>query len=99
MTKGNFANKLRQYLCLVPVFGIVPTVITIATQKKLPQLSKVSRTSLILFLIWLSSYSATSGSQSIPLEIMNGSISSLYFLICLWLMIRVAQDKFPFQPK
>ncbi|MFN3926464.1 MAG: hypothetical protein ACK4QL_03880 [Pseudanabaenaceae cyanobacterium] len=96
MSKSNFGNKINQYVCLIPIFGVVPSVIAIATQKHLPQLAKVSRTSLVLFLVWLASYSATNNSEAIPVEILNGSISSLYFLISLWLMTRVAQDKFPF---
>lgn len=99
MVKGNFSNKITQYLCLIPVFGIVPAVIAIVQQRQLPQVAKASRLGTLLFFIWLASYTATDHSDTIPIEILNGSISSLYFLICIWLMVRLAQDKFPFDQK
>ncbi len=86
-------QKIPIYLTLIPVFGVVPAVIAIATKKSSVKLQQASRTALILFLVWVVSYLSTENSPEITQQLINGSVSSLYFLTLIWLMVRTALNK------
>jgi len=102
MRQGNFimtrsptepSQKIPIYLSLVPVFGVVPALLAIATKKSSAKLQQTSRTALILFLVWVVSYLSTENSPEITQQLINGSVSSLYFLTLIWLMVRTALFK------
>jgi|YNPMSStandDraft_2_1061718.scaffolds.fasta_scaffold14033_4 uncharacterized membrane protein YozB (DUF420 family) len=93
MAQAEPSHKIPIYLSLIPVFGVVPALIAIATKKSSAKLQQTSRTALVLFLIWLVSYLSTENSTEITQQLINGSVSSLYFFTLIWLMVRTALNK------
>lgn len=90
-------EKLRLYLCLTPIVGIVPAILAMVKGNSSAQLKSVGRASLLLFLVWAGVYGPTHNSDVIFTELVNGGVSSLYFVISLWLMVKVAQNKFHYK--
>ena len=91
--KPELTQKMRIYLSLVPIFGVVPAIIAIATNKSSVKLQQASRTALVLFFIWLFAYLGTDNSTEVTQQLVNGSVSSLYFLALIGMMLRTALHK------
>ncbi|MFN3361809.1 MAG: hypothetical protein ACK421_10350 [Pseudanabaenaceae cyanobacterium] len=91
-------KKIRAYLCLVPVFGVIPSVIALLKDQE-GQVKETAKVSLVLFFVWLSSYLALGGSSNpetfsqIPGVLMKATIGSFYFASSVWLMYRVWRNK------
>jgi hypothetical protein len=89
-------SKINQYLCLVPVFGLVPSVLALVSRRSDRKLKDVSKVAVFMAIAWLVSTgagSADGASSQASLEILKGTISSTYFAACIWLMFRIYKDK------
>lgn len=86
------------YACLVPVFGVVPSLMVLSRDRSSQEARNVSKASILLILIWLSIYAMLGGTQSgesiqVSTELIKGTFTSGYFIACTWLMIKLYQGK------
>jgi small neutral amino acid transporter SnatA (MarC family) len=86
-------NKAWIYACLLPAFGVVPSLIVLSRDRSSQEARNVSKVSILLALIWLSIY-AMLGSQSsesiqVSTELIKGTFTSGYFIACIWLMFKL----------
>lgn len=90
-------TKLQMFLYLTPVFGFFPALWTLYRRQGSPSQQAVSRLAVTLALSWLFGYillgAGASASESIklPLLVMNTLLTSGYFVVSVWLMIRLWQ--------
>ncbi len=110
----NTEQHLQLWIYLLPIVGVIPAVWTLSrakndlsvnseeyittTKTSLRQQQKVSRLSLNLMLIWLSSYAlfswgAGNASEIISFRLLyaNAVITTGYFLTCTFLMSRLGK--------
>ncbi|MEE3715989.1 hypothetical protein V2H45_04420 [Tumidithrix elongata RA019] len=96
-TAAQINNKINQYLCLVPVFGVIPSVLALISDRSDRKLKDVSKVAIVMALAWLISSGASGSGDSTAtqasLEILKGTISSTYFAASIWLMFRLYKDK------
>ena len=103
-------RHLKLWIYLLPVVGVIPAIWTLYRAKNnttgnLPDnrdRQKVSRLSINLILVWLSSYSLfslgaanVSGIMSFRLLYANAIITTGYFLACTFLMSRLGKSLLP----
>ncbi|NJP10455.1 MAG: hypothetical protein HC866_14075 [Leptolyngbyaceae cyanobacterium RU_5_1] len=92
-------QHLQLFLYLIPVVGFFPALWTLYYQRGTAQQQDLSRIVVMLTLGWLISYSLlgmgaeTAGSLAVPLWLMSSVLTSGYFVINLWLMVRLCQRK------
>lgn len=90
-------NRLQLYLYLTPVIGFFPALWTLYRRTGSPRQKAVSRLAVSLAFCWLLGYillgASADGSESLqlPLLVMNSLLTSGYFVISVWLMIRLSQ--------
>ncbi|MDX1977538.1 MAG: hypothetical protein SFT94_07680 [Pseudanabaenaceae cyanobacterium bins.68] len=80
-------QKLHQYACTVPVFGLIPSVIALASRQQNPQLKHTAKISLGLMLVWAGIY--LNLGTGVRQELYQGSLTSIYFLASVGLMLRI----------
>ncbi|HLO83793.1 MAG TPA: hypothetical protein VK203_02105 [Nostocaceae cyanobacterium] len=86
-------------LYLLPVIGFFPSLWTLYGRKGSREQLAVSRLSVTLAVTWILGYlllatgAATSDFLSLRLLILNSFLTSSYFLVSLWLMLRLLQGK------
>ncbi len=92
-------KKSRMYLCLLPVFGIIPSLLNLRNDRTSKELKDTSQVAVLLFLTWLISY-ATLGSTGqsgegiqVSLELFKVTLSSTYFVTTIYLMYRLYKGK------
>ena len=101
-------RHLKLWIYLLPIVGIVPSLWTLyRPQKSAPtpenrEQQKVSRLSLTLVLVWLSSYallsmgaSHVSGIMSFRFLYANAILTSAYFIVCTAFMSRLGHKSLP----
>ncbi len=92
-------RRLQLFLYLVPVVGFFPALWTLYRRRGTRQERNLSRLVVTLALGWLLGYlllgagAEASASWSLPLLIMSSLLTSGYFLVNLWLMVRLWQRK------
>lgn len=99
-------KRLQLLIYLVPVFGLVPALWRLSQRKCDRQHRTVSRLSVTLALSWLLAYLLLNTSASVSSEagwqvsllLLNGLVTSSYFLTSLWLMVQVWQKQPPHLP-
>jgi hypothetical protein len=87
-------NKVWMYASLVPVFGVVPSLIVLRRDRSSQEARNVSKVSILLALIWLSTYTMLGGNHSgesfhVSVELLKGTFTSGYFIACIWLMFKL----------
>ena len=92
-----------QYLLLylIPVIGFFPSLWTLYRRQGDREQQSVSRLSITLALTWALGYillatGATSSNShlfALRLLILNSFFTSSYFLVSIWLMVRISQNK------
>jgi small neutral amino acid transporter SnatA (MarC family) len=87
-------SKLWMYASLVPVFGVVPSLMVLSRDRSNQAARNVSKASILLALIWLSTYTMLGGDHSgdsfnISIELFKGTLTSGYFMVCIWLMFKL----------
>ena len=99
------SQKRQLWIYLLPVVGVIPSLWTLSRDSADSEHKKTSRISLILTIIWLSTYfslwlgaAQTSDLLSFRLLYTNALITTSYFLICFGLMFQISQGKSPYFP-
>lgn len=101
MNDRDFENQdiqhLKLFLYLLPVFGFFPALWTLYRQQGTRQERSLSRLVIKLALGWFVAYFLlgvgvnTSESLELPLLITGSLLTSGYFLVNIWLMVRLWQ--------
>lgn len=86
-------QKVYMYSCLVPVFGAIPALMALISDRGTKQLKDVAQISLIAVLVWLSGYVSLGDSSQITQELSKATLTSAYFVLNIYLMWRLAQGK------
>jgi hypothetical protein len=86
-------KKLRLYACAVPVFGLIPSVIALASGNQNQNLRTTAKFSLGLLLVWLLSYASLGAGQEISQDLYRGTATTVYFLACFGTMVRLYLSK------
>ncbi len=89
----NTKQKVFMYSCLVPVFGAIPALTALISDRSNKQLKDVAKVSIITVLIWLSSYIVFGDSNQIAQELSKATLTSGYFVLNVYLMWRLSQGK------
>lgn len=94
-----YGDRLWLYVCLAPVFGVLPSLWTLMAPRDPRDRRQVAvaRTALLLAALWaVGSLTCTMGSNwggelghSTPTLLIGTAVSSTYFLSCVWLMVCV----------
>lgn len=91
-------RKIRAYFCLLPVFGAVPSVISVVRDRD-GQVKEAAKVSLVLFVLWVTSYLSLGGGATpetfsqIPGALLKGTLGSVYFVGSLLLMYRIYRNQ------
>jgi hypothetical protein len=97
--ENQYTRRLRLFLYLVPVVGCLPACWTLYRRAGNEQEQAVSRLAVTLALAWLLGYFLLGiGAQEIEflkirLLIVDSLMTSGYFLVSLWLMLRLWQHQ------
>lgn len=92
-------KKSHMYLCLVPVFGIIPAILNLRSDRASKELKDTSQVAVLMFITWLISYAAfgsttqSSEGVQVSLELLKVTLSSTYFVAAIWLMYRLYKGK------
>lgn len=92
-------KHLQMFLYLIPVVGFFPALWTLYRHQGNKEQRHVSRLAVTLALGWLVAYvllgagAQASESLSLPLLVTSSLLSSGYFLVNIWLMVRLWQHK------
>nr|WP_265269656.1 hypothetical protein [Nostoc sp. KVJ3] len=92
-------SKTHLLLYLVPIIGFFPSLWTLYRGQGSREQLAISRLSITLAITWLLGYlllstgAATSDFFPLRLFILNSFLTSGYFLVSLWLILRLMQGK------
>ncbi|WP_414528103.1 hypothetical protein [Nodularia chucula] len=98
-TQETVISQKQLFLYLIPVIGFFPSLWTLYHRKGTKEQLMVSRLSITLAFTWLLGYSflatgaATSEFLTLRMLILNSFLTSGYFLVSVWLIIRLIQGK------
>ncbi len=90
-------NRLQLYLYLTPVIGFFPALWTLYRRTPSRRQKAVSRLAVSLAFGWLLGYILLGASADaeeslkLPLLVMNSLLTSGYFIVSVWLMVRLSQ--------
>ncbi|MFB2983127.1 hypothetical protein [Microseira sp. BLCC-F43] len=90
-------NRLQLYLYLTPGIGFLPALWTLYRRNGSRRQKAVSRLAVSLAFCWLLGYillgasADASESLKLPLLVMNSLLTSGYFIVSVWLMLRLSQ--------
>ncbi|ELS31528.1 MULTISPECIES: hypothetical protein [Pseudanabaena] len=88
-------ERIEMFLCLMPVFGLIPATIALIKQRSSRKVRDVSQVAIAMMLTWAIAYGAMGGiptegeSVQVTTELIKATISSGYFLFCMYLMYRL----------
>jgi hypothetical protein len=86
-------QHLQSFIYLIPVLGFFPALWTLYRREGNLEQRNASRLAVILALGWLLGYlllgSGAQSSNSLSLLVMSSLLTSGYFLVNLWLMVRL----------
>ncbi|MGP1375193.1 MAG: hypothetical protein ACTS3T_20360 [Almyronema sp.] len=92
-------NRVKLSLYLIPVFGFFPALWTLSLKQGDRQEQSVSKLAVVLALSWLSAYlvlgtgANLSETAALRLLVTSSLIGSGYFLVNLWLILRLWRGK------
>jgi hypothetical protein len=98
-TSSSPSSKIQLLIYLIPVIGFFPSLWTLYRRQGSREQLRVSRLSITLAFTWLLTYllfvsgTGTSESFTLRLLILNSFFTSGYFLVSVWLMLRLIQGK------
>lgn len=97
--------QLKLWIYFLPLVGLLPSCWTLAKGKGDRQQQNASRLSITLVLIWLGAYStlsigATQASEIVAFRLLytNALLTTGYFLLCIFLLLRLGRGKSPRLP-
>lgn len=92
-------ERLKTFIYLVPVVGVIPALWTLYRRTGTRQQRVASRLAVMLTVSWVFAYllldagANSAAAMHLPLLVISSLFTSGYFLINLWLMIRLWQRK------
>jgi hypothetical protein len=92
-------ERLKTFIYLVPVVGVIPALWTLYRRTGTRQQRAASRLAVMLTVSWVFAYllldagANSTAAMHLPLLVVSSLFTSGYFLINLWLMIRLWQRK------
>lgn len=95
ISRDSTKDRITMFCCLIPVFGMIPSVIALVRQRTSRKVRDVSQVAIGLMVTWAIAYSAMGGvpsdGQSIQVttELLKATLSSGYFAACMYLMYRL----------
>ncbi|HYW18506.1 MAG TPA: hypothetical protein VE956_04185 [Nodularia sp. (in: cyanobacteria)] len=98
-TQDTATSKKQLFLYLIPIIGFFPSLWTLYRRRGSREQLVVSRLSITLAFTWLLGYfllatgAETSEFFTLRMLILNSFLTSGYFLVSVWLIIRVIQGK------
>lgn len=98
-SEDSCTHPTQLLLYLIPVIGFFPSLWTLYRQQGSREQLAISRLSITLVFTWLLGYlllatgAATSEFLTLRLLILNSFLTSSYFLVSIWLIVRVAKGK------
>ncbi|AFY47960.1 hypothetical protein Nos7524_2110 [Nostoc sp. PCC 7524] len=97
--KDSTTGKIQLVLYLIPIIGCLPSLWTIYRHQGSREQLAVSRLSITLAFTWLLGYlllatgAATTDFLALRLLILNTFCTSGYFLVSIWLILRLIRGK------
>lgn len=95
ISRDSTKERIEMFFCLMPVFGLLPSAIALVRQRSSRKVRDVSQVAIALMLAWAIAYGAMGGvpaegeTLQVTAELMKATISSGYFVLCLYLMYRL----------
>jgi uncharacterized membrane protein YhdT len=92
-------KRLQTFVYLIPVVGFFPALWTLYRRQGNQEQLTASRLAVLLATGWLFGYmllgtgAQSSGAMHLPLLLMSSLLTSGYFLVNIWLMVRLWQRK------
>ena len=92
-------SLIGMLIYLIPVIGFFPSLWTLYRREGSREQLRISRLSITLALTWIIGYillgtgASSSDFFALRLEILNSFITSGYFVVSVWLIIRTIQGK------
>jgi len=92
-------NHLRLFIYLLPVVGFFPALWTLYRGRGSREQRSLSRLVITLAMAWLLGYvllgtgAQTTDAMALPLLVTSSLLTSGYFLVNFWLMVRLWQRK------
>jgi len=92
-------EKWQLYMYLLPVFGAIPAMLALTKRNRSAAVHQTCQTAVVLMMTWAVAYGAMGG---VPLNgdvlnpqtaLIQGSFSMAYFMMCLYLMLRVWRNQ------
>jgi hypothetical protein len=96
--KDTDISKTQLILYLIPILGFFPSLWTLYVRQGSREQLSVSRLSITLAFLWMLGYlllttGAAGDFLTLRLLILNSFLTSGYFLVSVWLIVRVIQGK------
>jgi hypothetical protein len=96
--KDTDISKTQLILYLIPIVGFFPSLWTLYQRQGSREQMVLSRLSITLAFIWMLGYlllttGAAADFLTLRLLILNSFLTSGYFLVSVWLIVRVIQGK------
>jgi len=92
-------QKAFMYGCLVPVFGAIPSLMALISDRGSKQLKDVAQISILTVLVWLSAYVGLGDDSQQMVQLSKATLGSAYFVLNIYLMWRLSQGKKVSVPK
>lgn len=95
ISRDSTKERIEMFFCLMPVFGLIPSVLALVRQRSSRKVRDVSQVAIALMLTWAIAYGAMGGvptegeALQVTAELMKATISSGYFALCMYLMYRL----------
>ena len=95
ISRDSTKERIEMFFCLMPVFGLIPSVIALVRQRSSRKVRDVSQVAIALMLTWAIAYGAMGGvptegeALQVTAELMKATLSSGYFALCMYLMYRL----------
>lgn len=92
-------KRLQCFIYLIPIMGVFPALWTLYRNEGSRDQRAASRWAVLLTLGWIFGYillgagAQSGGTSALPLLILSSLLTSGYFLVNIWLMVRLWQRK------
>ena len=95
ISRDSTKERIEMFFCLMPVFGLIPSALSLVRQRSSRKVRDVSQVAIALMLTWAIAYGAMGGvptegeALQVTAELMKATLSSGYFALCMYLMYRL----------
>ena len=95
ISRDSTKERIEMFFCLMPIFGLIPSVIALVRQRSSRKVRDVSQVAIALVFTWVIAYGAMGGvptegaTLQVTSELIKATLSSGYFALCMYLMYRL----------